>query len=69
MAEKYDGWVLKGPGYSYNSKGYFMPSFFHQTKRDVIKQVDKVVAEGYKKWRKGVGSGYKIVKVKLVEVE
>ena len=63
---KYDGWVLKCPG----RKGpVLFGSFFHDTRRGVIEQVDKLIAEGYEKWKRGVGYGYKIVKVKLIEVE
>ena len=37
--------------------------------KDVIKQVDKVVYDGYKKWKKDRGKDYQIVKVKLVEIK
>ena len=63
---KYDGWVLKSPG---RGKRCLIGSFFHDTRRGVIEQVDKVVGDGYEKWKTGVGAGYRIVKVKLVEVE
>ncbi len=66
MAEKYDGWVLKNPG---RKGAHLFGSFFHDTREGVIEQVDKTVVEGYKKWKRGVGSGYKIVKVKFMEVE
>lgn len=65
---EHDGWVLKGPAYR-KSKGYFMPSFFNQFKREVIKQIDNIIAEGYEKWKKGKGKEYKIVKVKFMEVK
>ncbi len=67
--DKYDGWVLESPGYRVNSKGYFLPFFFHLRRRDVIKHIDKAVAIGYKKWKKDKGFEHRIVKVKLVEVK
>lgn len=64
--DKYDGWTLKSPGVK---RSYLLGSFVHTTRKEVIEHIDKVVVEGYKKWKRGVGKDYQIVKVKLVEVE
>lgn len=64
---RYDGWVLKSPSWR-KSKGLFIVSFFHRNRNFVIKQIDKTVAVGYKKWKKDGGRNYEIVKVKFVEV-
>ena len=68
MMAKYDGWVLKSPSWR-KSKGLFIVSFFHRRRDLVIKQIDKTVKVGYKKWKKDIGRSYEIVKVKLVEVK
>jgi len=66
---KYDGWVLKSPPSRIDGKGFFITSFFHRRRDHVIKQIDKTVAVGYKKWKKDIGKDYEIVKVKFVEVK
>ena len=62
---KYDGWALKSYA---GRKPYLFASFFHVLRKDVIAHVDKTVVDSYKKWKRGHGKHYKIVKVKLVEV-
>lgn len=66
MAEKYDGWALKIPE---SDGGFLYARFFHRKKADVIKQIDGIVGEGYRNWRRNRGKDYKIVKVKLTEVK
>ena len=63
--KKHDGWCLKNN----KSKNPLMLGFFHRKRRDVVNHIDKVVADGYKTWKKIVGKQYEIVKVKVTEVE
>jgi len=62
---KYDGWVLKR---TVTRKPYLIVHFFHELRRDVIKHIDKAVGVGYEEWKKEHGKNYKIVKVKIIEV-
>lgn len=67
MSEKYDGWCLKCID---ARKPYFLTPFFARLRRDVVDLIEERVYEGYEQWWKDKGRGhYKIVKVKLVEVE
>lgn len=67
--KKYDGWVLKSPPSRMDGKKFFIISFFHRRRDQVIKQIDKTVKVGYKKWKKDIGRNYEIVKIKFVEVK
>lgn len=66
MTEKYDGWVLKAPK---RDRGFLYIGFFHRKKADVIKHIDRAVGEGYRNWKRNRGKDYKIVKIKLIEVD
>jgi len=54
---KYDGWILK------SKQGALCLYFLGRRKRDVIRKV------GERRWEAWESQGYKIIKVKLVEVE
>lgn len=59
MAEKYDGWTLK------TKRGALLTYYLERTRRQVI--IKKI---GVDRWEKAwLHRGYKIVKVKLVEVK
>ena len=66
MAE-YDGWCLK------KMKArvpHLLLNYFAPLRRDVIDLIEMKIKKEYETWRKGeVGKKYKIVKVKLFEVE
>ena len=61
---KYDGWTIK----SCISRNPFLLAWHFREKRtDVIKEFNKITGGSWRKWRQR--GDFKLVKVKLVEVE
>lgn len=62
--DKYDGWTIK---VLWHTHPWLLTTFFRKKRTDVIKAYEKQWNE---KWRKDRERGnFKIVKVKLIEVE
>jgi len=62
MSEKHDGWTVKNMAFGFLISGYFYP-----TKKEVIDDIEKTTGWSWpEKRRHGT---FKIIKVKLVEVE
>ena len=65
---KYDGWILKPP------KGYLHELKFRRTRKEVMQAIEEQILSlpsnlrTLNSWRKYRRKGWKIVKVKLVEV-
>ena len=64
--EKYDGFTLKNCMHKNN---WLIPGYFHQSKADVIKDFEQTMGRP-RNWQVERRKGrFKLVKVKLVEVE
>ena len=63
MAE-YNGFTLKNCMHKNN---WLIPGYFHRSKIDVIKDFEQTTGRSWQKERRK--GGYKVVKVKLVEVD
>lgn len=63
---KYDGWTVKFAG---KGKSWITAHFFYINRNDLLMRLDMSFGDR-KRWQKKFGKvGYKIVKVKLVEIK
>lgn len=64
MKQEYDGWTVKNIYFN-----FLLQRYFHPTKEECIKDFEKTMGDKWRGYRRRGQFLFKLVKVRLVEVE